>query len=1021
MDSDHDPSSSPSPSKRQRMSSPFYDEQMDFPSQQEIDAADELELKLSQKPEISGSGPDFERPNFGTPFYGLSYADRSSQDYNNRDAIDFPEKSTTTTYPAFTTASSVLPAFPQKSFHDEENPFTTSSPKPLGFASALSAHVRKKRRSSSIDGPLSTEGSSDTSYSEGKKSAAPLMAMGPAIGFTSAAKLAIPTPSSSQIRSRSSSPDGDSHQERDFSDWFQPGPIPGPVGFTTALPLVKSADLPALAFTTAKEKSLHWLAPSEAALKAAEEKMKLWEVEERFLGEPLEENLSQAISEPGPSRKDASVTSPPRKALSAVENSFTPARMPLNLGASGFSTPSSAGNRATVKPPSAFGSGGVQPFRSPMMRAPAMQPLRTPAVSNSPLNPRRSALSQPGLTSTPARGFRPLVAATSASSALETPLRQAAFSTPPRALGVTPLRLGTGQKKFVTPFKTGMRPGEPGRTQLEAGARRQRAAVHTPGVANKVAVGPVRTSKKTYFDMTAPHDRKSLASSGLWPEPRYAGRLHGSDINMDELKNITTETAIHYSFHPPPPQSDPSSSKVSSSSQGVLGPATALKALTDLGCSLATKEWVDNHWCLILWKLAGMVCLDPQRESDTDEKRWCWAEVIRQLRYRYEKELNGGSRPALRLITTQDAPAGSHMVLCISNIFWSAAGIDADGLATIPHPTLEVTDGWYRLRAEVDEPLARAARKGALRVGRKIAVAGAKLSRESEPCEVLEAYESCQLTLTGNGSHLAPWHAKLGFQAHPAIATLHSLTPDGGIVNQLDLVVQKMYPIAFFEFFEKNGEKLRDGPRKEDEEMKIHDQWMRRREREESKLRSEIRGKHNIYDEWADKLQRKAVKNGIVFRPEEDDVPPANLEEQFDGLCNGDKFEQLLFRLKWDEAGWLARYINERIEKEQETMNEDIERYLKDLVPPRDVRSFRILLLKDAVTSRRPANRIVELTVWNVLNLSFDEGHKPGYFKEGQRFRITNLIPSQKSAWMDASVDSHIYLSTSRGTRWTKV
>lgn len=94
---------------------------------------------------------------------------------------------------------------------------------------------------------------------------------------------------------------------------------------------------------------------------------------------------------------------------------------------------------------------------------------------------------------------------------------------------------------------------------------------------------------------------------------------------------------------------------------------------------------------------------------------------------RYEKELNGGSRPALRLITTQDSPASSPMVLCISNIFWSESGVTSDGLAIAACPELEVTDGWYKLRATVDPPLARAIERGAIRVGRKIAVAGAKV------------------------------------------------------------------------------------------------------------------------------------------------------------------------------------------------------------------------------------------------------------------------------------------------------
>jgi breast cancer 2 susceptibility protein len=139
-----------------------------------------------------------------------------------------------------------------------------------------------------------------------------------------------------------------------------------------------------------------------------------------------------------------------------------------------------------------------------------------------------------------------------------------------------------------------------------------------------------------------------------------------------------------------------------------------------------------------------MAALDPESEADADRKRWSWAETMRQLQYRYaspwpfchvnrvpthsyEKELNRGVRPALRLITAQDASAGHHMILCVSRILWSESGIGNDGLPRVPHPTLELTDGWYRLRTRVDEVLARAARRGVIRVGRKIAVSGASV------------------------------------------------------------------------------------------------------------------------------------------------------------------------------------------------------------------------------------------------------------------------------------------------------
>jgi len=55
--------------------------------------------------------------------------------------------------------------------------------------------------------------------------------------------------------------------------------------------------------------------------------------------------------------------------------------------------------------------------------------------------------------------------------------------------------------------------------------------------------------------------------------------------------------------------------------------------------------------------------------------------------------------------------------------------------------------------------------------------------------------------------------------------------------------------------------------------------------------------------------------------------------------------------------------------------------------PPREVRSFRVLLMRDARATRRRAHLVVELTVWDVLSLSFDEA-SAGQFKEGQRFQV---------------------------------
>lgn len=86
------------------------------------------------------------------------------------------------------------------------------------------------------------------------------------------------------------------------------------------------------------------------------------------------------------------------------------------------------------------------------------------------------------------------------------------------------------------------------------------------------------------------------------------------------MSMITPAAAPYYKFNSPTAQS--------------LGPTDAFQVLTDRGCNLVTQPWVDNHWNLILWKLAGMTALDPESEGTPSTKRWSWEEVIRQLLYR---------------------------------------------------------------------------------------------------------------------------------------------------------------------------------------------------------------------------------------------------------------------------------------------------------------------------------------------------------------------------------------------------
>lgn len=91
---------------------------------------------------------------------------------------------------------------------------------------------------------------------------------------------------------------------------------------------------------------------------------------------------------------------------------------------------------------------------------------------------------------------------------------------------------------------------------------------------------------------------------------------------------------------------------------------------------------------------------------------------------RYEREINQCQRPAIRLIQERDASPSSAMVLCVFDIIWpTEGGKEVEGSC----PELVLTDGWYKIRAMCDSALARAARRGKIRIGAKIGCINAKV------------------------------------------------------------------------------------------------------------------------------------------------------------------------------------------------------------------------------------------------------------------------------------------------------
>ncbi|KXN88856.1 hypothetical protein AN958_06726, partial [Leucoagaricus sp. SymC.cos] len=811
-------------------------------------------------------------------------------------------------------------------------------------------------------------------------------------GFTSASSIKMDSP---RLYERSPSPEAS--LEHDYDAWFKPSADIPQVGFQTA-GFASASSLAAQPAGFVSLRSQAAFAPSSAALAKARAQMKeIWE------DEPVETENIDPSTKPreqlASSMHAAAQTTLPRSALQTLSNGL---QTPGSPTPTGFSRPSIPGR--------AQGVDQLRP-KQKLFRSPLLKNTQGTHFINSPLNPKT------GFTSAIQMPSQRLTTSTVPSTPLKVALpssKPSSFQTPIRALASAPR---TAPVPFVTPFKPGMRPGESGWAKLQDSIRQGGLQPAAPSSAVSSQSRPKLVHQplakhKSFFDLRPPPDQKTLAGCGMRPQQFDQGDFESMEINIQELQQITPVLAVYYSFHTaltlPPYQTD--------QPPQLLGPATALKELHDMGCTLATKAWVDNHWGLILWKLAGMVALDPDSESDAKTKRWCWAEAKRQLLYRYERELNQAKRPALRLISTQDAPAALPLALCVSDIIW----VEVEGRRDAAFPELEVTDGWYRLKAKIDAPMARAVKRGVIRVGRKIGVAGAKLNSErKEPQEVLEAYNSVKLGLNGNSSHLLPWHIKLGFMRGPCISTMHSLTPDGGPIATMDVVVIKTHAVAFIELFiDSNGRKRNEGPRNEAEEMKLNEEWKKKRDREASKLRTEFEKKFSRYESYIDKLERRA---GNHFNPHQDEEPPDHIEELYDQLEEHSDATTVLGRISAKDAGWLAQHARRCMDLERERAGDEITKELEETCPRRNVRSFRVIVVEDSQTCRRPANRYAQLTVWDVLSLTLSEGAKPGAIEPGGRFLITNLVPQQQGAWMGNQPNSQIFLATTRNTRWREL
>ncbi|XP_028408531.1 breast cancer type 2 susceptibility protein homolog [Dendronephthya gigantea] len=260
--------------------------------------------------------------------------------------------------------------------------------------------------------------------------------------------------------------------------------------------------------------------------------------------------------------------------------------------------------------------------------------------------------------------------------------------------------------------------------------------------------------------------------------------------------------------------------------------------------NLISELWIANHYAWIVWKLSSYELSYPSvftgRALTPDM-------VLRQLKYRYDREVDHCERSAVKKILEKDDCPSRSLVLCVASL--DVTDIDegerSKGNTHIKHveKIILMTDGWYSIRVMLDEYLQNLVKEKKIYVGQKLYIQGAELCGSDQAVSPLEAPTNLHLRIHGNSTRPAKKFARLGFHCKNNLFTvpIKSISTTGGLVSSINVIVTRQYPLQFME-------KLPDGkcvfrsPRCEERvSKKFQDDVQRKRDKIMSRVEKEIK------------------------------------------------------------------------------------------------------------------------------------------------------------------------------------
>jgi breast cancer 2 susceptibility protein len=280
----------------------------------------------------------------------------------------------------------------------------------------------------------------------------------------------------------------------------------------------------------------------------------------------------------------------------------------------------------------------------------------------------------------------------------------------------------------------------------------------------------------------------------------------------------------------------------------------------------------------------------------------------------------------------------------------------------------------------------------------------------------MEAQDKSSLSISGNSTCIAPWDAKLGFTNHTFVATLRSLSPEGGSAALLDLTILKMYPIGYREVGEEHKEKA---PWNEVEEQARLVAWERKRREAGEQAQRQF---ETMLNRLADITERATT---LRAHPAAEPRADFDVEELLDELAEA-KTLAALSTLDKPQLNEIIELGNERIQglqndaqthiaEEMEVRQREVLRAgspgLQSICPQPKISNFRILQVRDSIASDFGMEG--QLTVYSALNYE-------GEFAVGNRYWVTNVKPRGGSWSKSTAREGEVFIMAGAGSRFMK-